>query len=110
MKILPELNGFDRRLLEEEERVDNELIHVTVAAGLDSDPKDLEASFEIVKMEKRSLQLQINFEKPLFVSTAGEPDYLGVTFKNVEHFCSEEFLPIKTDSDDKTHFLTEKIP
>ena len=55
MKILPELNGFDRRLLEEKERVDNELIHVTVAAGLDSDPKDLEATFKIVKMEKRSL-------------------------------------------------------
>ena len=52
----------------------------------------------------------MNFEKPLYVSAAGEPDYLGVTFKNVEHFCSEEFLPIKTDSDDKTHFLTEKIP
>ena len=109
MKVLPYLNEANRRLLTEE-RVDNELIHVTVAAGLDSDPKDLTATFQIVKMEKRSLQLQINFEKPLYVSASGEPDYLGVTFKNVEHFCSEEFLPIKTDSDDKTHFLTEKIP
>ena len=52
----------------------------------------------------------MNFEKPLFVSAAGEPDYLGVLIKDVEHFCSDEFVPLETDSEDKTLFLTEKIP
>ena len=108
MKVLSDLNKSERRLLENIKN--GELIHASVTAGSDSDPEDLEATYEILQMDKRSLHLQMNFKKPLYVSSAGEPDYLEVVFQDVEHFCSEEFLPLKTKNDDKTLFLTKKLP
>ena len=72
----------------------DQLIKAFVVAGSDSDIQNLEATWSILRMEKRSLEFQITFEKPLYVSSAGEPDSLGVLVQDVGYFLSEEGLPI----------------
>ena len=45
-------------------------------------------------MDKRSLELQINFENPLYISMDAEPNYLKVIIRDGSLFLSEDGLPL----------------
>ena len=60
-----------------------------VIIGEESDPNNLNYSWDIVSMDKRKLELQIDFESPLYISTEDEPEYLEVQMLNVYQFVSE---------------------
>ena len=49
-----------------------------VIIGEESDPNNINYSWDIVSMDKRKLELQIDFESPLYISTEDEPEYLEV--------------------------------
>ena len=51
-------------------------------------------------MDKRTLELQIDFEKPLYVSMEAEPNYLQVTVRDGSLFISEDGLPLNTSNND----------
>ena len=84
-----------------------------VIIGEESDPNNIKYSWDVVSMEKRKLELQLNFEDPLYISTEEEPEYLEVKMLNTNQFISEEGLPLKTanDNDDDDQLLLRmKIP
>ena len=61
-------------------------------------------------MDKRKLELKINFNDPLYISTEDEPEVLEIKILDVNHFISDpEGLPLVTNKDDEV-LLTKKIP
>ena len=61
-------------------------------------------------MDARSLELKFNFNDPLYISTADEPEVLEIKILDVNHFISDpEGLPLVTNEDDQLR-LTKKIP
>ena len=90
------------------------IIDTKVIVGDESDPNNIKYSWDVVSMDKRKLELQLNFESPLYISTEDEPEYLEVQMLNVNTFISEEGLPLETatdeDDDDDKLFLKMKIP
>ena len=93
----------------------NKILDTKVVTGDYSDPNNIKFSWDVVAMEKRKLELQLNFEKPLYVSTEEEPEYLEVQLMDVNMFISEEFLPLATATnedgeDDGELLLRRKIP
>ena len=97
------------------ENIINDILDTKVVVSDDSDPKNLKFTWDVVAMYKRKLELQLNFEKPLYVSTAEEPEYLEVRLLDTYMFISEEGLPlVPTDEDDEDDdrelLLRKKIP
>ena len=45
-------------------------------------------------MDKRTLELQVEFEKPLYISMETEPNYLEVIIRDGSLFLSEDVLPL----------------
>ena len=52
----------------------NNIIDTKVVSGGYSDSFNIKYSWDIVAMEKRKLEIQLNFDKPLYVSTEEERD------------------------------------
>ena len=92
----------------------NELLNTEVVGGNDSNPNNIKFSWDVVTMEKRKLELQVNFEKPLYISMEEDPEYLEVKMLDVNMFISEEGLPIVTTTDENDEddelLLRMKIP
>jgi len=59
-----------------------------------SDPGRLEHKWRVVEYSKRSLQLQIEFENPIYVSMEEEADVAEVVINNSTILFSERGLPL----------------
>ena len=92
----------------------DEIIEANVLIGVDSEPQNINLTWQVVSMKSRSLEIQLNFEKPLYISSQSEPEVLEVKIKDSLQFFSTEGLPLKKinedDDDDAPVFLRKKIP
>ena len=80
---------------------DNEFVKPQVLIGADSDPQKITYTWDVVSMDKRSLELQFNFNDPLYISTEDEPEVLQIQILDVNYFISDpEGLPLVTNEDD----------
>ena len=70
MQIIPKIDEIKGRTLSDDTKSTDKIIEANILVGEDSDPLNIRADWQIVNMEKRSLELQLNFEKPLYISTA----------------------------------------
>lgn len=65
-----------------------------VVSGAFSDQAKLGYSWKVVTFGKRSLELQITFENPIYISMEEEPEFAEVTIKQASIFISEAGLPL----------------
>ena len=66
-----------------------------VQLGAYSLPEDLGYSWSIQSYVGRELVLVIDFEKPLYVSTEEDPEYLEIVIRDGSLFLSQEGLPLE---------------
>ena len=72
-----------------------QIFEAEVVVGAYSDPNKINFTLSEVTMEKRKLELQLNFEDPLYISMEEEPEELEVKLL-VNRFISEDELPLLT--------------
>ena len=65
-----------------------------VIPGKYSKPEMLGYNWSVTQMTKRSLELQIDFANPNYVSREEEPELLEITYNGGELFVSEIGLPL----------------
>ena len=69
-------------------------MQVEVVPSEDSDPLKMGYSWDIAGMDKRSLDLQITFENPLYISVNEEGEKLEIHINDGSAFLSELGLPL----------------
>ena len=67
----------------------------------ESDPEIMGYEWTTVSMNKRSLELQMTFENPLYISIQEESEVLAVTFNDGTAFLSEAGLPLSLIDEDQ---------
>ena len=75
-------------------------MQVQVLPGADSDLEKMGYSWDILGMDKRSLDLQVTFENPLYISVSEESEELLVNFNDGSAFLSDVGLPLNLAQDD----------
>ena len=66
---------------------------------MDSDPEKLGYSWEVLRMNQRSLEIQVTFQNPLYVSVQGESEQVEIKINDGTAFISSEGLPLELTSD-----------
>ena len=75
------------------------IIEANILIGSESDPSNIGVAWQVVAMNSRSLELQLNFEKPLYISTEREPEILEVKFLDRQLFLSTDGLPLTKNNE-----------
>lgn len=71
---------FDEGKRRLQSEVEFDVLSVQVHPGEDSQPKDLNFNWKLKKINELGIEIQLNFESPLRVSTSGEKDAVEVKF------------------------------
>ena len=79
-----------------------------VIAGDYSDPTKMGYSWKAVAFDERSLDLQIYFDNPNFVSMEEDPEYVRVIIRDGSIFVSEDGLPLELAEDPDSRRLLAK--
>ena len=89
-----------------------QVFETKVLIGAYSDPSKVKYTLSEATMEKRKLELQLNFEDPLYISMEEEPEVLEIELLDFNKLVSaEEGLPLQTSEDDGDKLLFRmKIP
>lgn len=78
-------------------------MQLNVIPGQDTDPEKVDFSWEVLRMSKRSMDLQLAFENPLYISTKQDKEKLEIVFNDRIAFLSEAGLPLDLHPDDGKH-------
>ena len=66
---------------------------------MDSDPEKLGYSWEVLRMNQRSLEIQVTFQNPLYVSVQDESEQVEIKINDGTAFISSEGLPLELTSE-----------
>ena len=64
-------------------------LEVIIIPGYYSDPKMLKFNYTITNYDPTQLNIQLNFENPLYVSSLDDPDMLQINFNAFFFFFTE---------------------
>ena len=78
-------------------------MQLNVIPGQDTDPEKVDFSWEVLRMSKSSMDLQLAFENPLYISTKQDKEKLEIVFNDRIAFLSEAGLPLDLHPDDGKH-------
>ena len=63
-----------------------DIFDIKVEEGSYSDPEDLKFTWSVSNFSGKEMALQLNFEKPMSVSSAPDKERLKISFKSEEIF------------------------
>ena len=79
-----------------------------VIEGEDSDIEKIGYTWDVVSMGTRSMELQLNFENPLYISVNSDSEKLVVVFNDGTALLSEDGLPLDLANEDNTPLKIER--
>lgn len=71
------------------------VLEVLVEASSDSDPDDLSFWWQATEQTQSSLKLKLHFEKPLYVSSHYEKDWISIEIRDPLLFTSTDNLQVE---------------
>ena len=73
------------------------IISIDMIAGTDSELENLGFTWKVSRFTQKSMDVSLDFEYPLFVSSQGDRDQLNVTFKSSDLFIDEDYMRLEED-------------
>ena len=75
--------------------IGEQVFDLKVIIGVYSDPNKIDYTWSVVRYIGRSLQLQIDFNHPIYISMEEEAEYVEVMIRDGSIFLSENGLPLE---------------
>ena len=94
MWIIPDLELLQNSTVTDSAGVERPVFEANVKIGYETPAEKLGNTVEILKMTSRSLELQLHFEHPAYVTMYEEPEMLEVRVNSDKVFLSEQGVPL----------------